>query len=109
MKKKQLGFETRSIHAGQTPDATTGAIMTPIFLSSTYVQKSPGDHKGYEYSRTGNPTRRAYEDCLASLEGGDRGFALASGCSAAALILLLLKAGDHVIANDDMYGGTYRL
>jgi cystathionine gamma-lyase len=109
MKKKDLGFETRAIHAGQSPDPTTGAIMTPVFLSSTYVQKSPGDHKGYEYSRTGNPTRRAYEDCLASLEGGDRGFAIASGCAATMLSLHLLKAGDHVVAGDDMYGGTFRL
>lgn len=109
MNKKNLGFETRSIHAGQVPDPSTGAIMTPIFMTSTYVQKSPGVNQGYEYSRTANPTRRAYEDCLASLENGDRGFALASGCSAALLIMHLLKAGDHVIANDDMYGGTYRL
>jgi cystathionine gamma-lyase len=109
MKKKQLGFETRAIHAGQSPDPTTGAIMTPVFLSSTYVQKSPGDHKGYEYSRTGNPTRRAYEDCVASLEGGDRGFAIASGCAATLLSLHLLKAGDHIVAGDDMYGGTFRL
>lgn len=109
MKKKQLGFETRAIHAGQSPDETTGAIMTPVFLSSTYVQKSPGDHKGWEYSRTGNPTRRAYEDCLASLEGGDRGFATASGCAGTLLALHLLKAGDHVVAGDDMYGGTFRL
>src|SRR5271167_839627 len=103
MSKKQLGFETRAIHAGQTPDPTTGAIMTPVFLSSTYVQKSPGDHKGYEYSRTGNPTRRAFEDCLTSLEEGDRGFALASGCSATLVVLSLLQAGDHVLAGDDMY------
>ena len=109
MKKKQLGFETRAIHAGQSPDETTGAIMTPVFLSSTYVQKSPGDHKGWEYSRTGNPTRRAYEDCLASLEGGDRGFAVASGCAGTLLALHLLKAGDHIVAGDDMYGGTFRL
>lgn len=109
MKKKQLGFETRAIHAGQAPDETTGAIMTPVFLSSTYVQKSPGNHKGWEYSRTGNPTRRAYEDCLASLEGGDRGFAVASGCAGTMLALHLLKAGDHIVAGDDMYGGTFRL
>lgn len=109
MKDKQLGFETRAIHAGQTPDPTTGAIMTPVFLSSTYVQKSPGVHKGYEYSRTSNPTRRAYEDCIASLEGGDRGFATASGCAATLLTSHLLGPGDHVIAGDDMYGGTFRL
>jgi len=109
MSKKQFGFETRAIHAGQSPDPTTGAIMTPVFLSSTYVQKSPGSHKGYEYSRTGNPTRRAYEDCMASLEGGDRGFAIASGCAAALLVCHLLKTGDHIVAGDDMYGGTFRL
>src|ERR1700759_3305389 len=105
MKKKILGFETRAIHAGQSPDPTTGAIMTPVYLSSTYVQKSPGDHKGYEYSRTGNPTRRAYEDCVASLEGGDRGFAIASGSSSTLLVCHLLKSGDHIVAGDDMYGG----
>lgn len=106
---KEFGFETRAIHAGQHPDETTGAIMTPIYLSSTYVQASPGVHKGYEYSRTSNPTRKAYEDCIASLEGGQRGFAFASGCSATLVALHLLSAGDHVIAGDDMYGGTFRL
>lgn len=107
--KKSLGFSTRAIHAGQTPDPTTGAIMTPVYLSSTYVQASPGVHKGYEYSRTGNPTRKAYEDCLASLEEGTHGFAFASGCAATTTILHLLKQGDHVIAGDDLYGGTFRL
>ncbi len=106
---KQFGFETRAIHAGQTPDPTTGAIMTPLYLSSTYVQESPGRHKGYEYSRTGNPTRKAYEDCLANLEAGRFGFAFASGCAASTTALHLLKTGDHVIACDDMYGGSYRL
>lgn len=106
---QRLGFDTRAIHAGQSPDPTTGAIMTPVYLTSTYVQKSPGQHQGYEYSRTGNPTRRAYEDCVADLEGGDRGFAIASGCAATMLTLHLLKAGDHVIASDDLYGGTFRL
>ncbi len=111
MKKemKNLGFSTRAIHAGQSPDPTTGAIMTPVYLSSTYVQESPGVHKGWEYSRTHNPTRRAFEDCLASLEGGTHGFAFASGCAATTTILHLLKSGDHVIAGDDMYGGTFRL
>jgi cystathionine gamma-lyase len=111
MKKesKNLGFSTRAIHAGQSPDPTTGAIMTPIYLSSTYVQESPGVHKGWEYSRTHNPTRRAFEDCLASLEGGTHGFAFASGCAATTTVLHLLKNGDHVIAGDDMYGGTFRL
>lgn len=107
--KKNLGFATRAIHAGQIPDPTTGAIMTPVYLSSTYVQASPGVHKGYEYSRTGNPTRKAYEDCLASLEDGTHGFAFASGCAATTTILHLLKQGDHVIAGDDLYGGTFRL
>jgi cystathionine gamma-lyase len=104
-----FGFETRAIHAGQQADPTTGAIMTPVYLSSTYVQESPGHHLGYEYSRTGNPTRKAYEDCLANLESGKFGFAFASGCAAATTALHLLKAGDHVIACDDMYGGTFRL
>lgn len=107
--KKQHGFSTRAIHAGQSPDPTTGAIMTPVYLTSTYVQESPGVHKGWEYSRTHNPTRKAYEDCMASLESGKFGFAFASGCAATTTILHLLKAGDHVIAGDDMYGGTFRL
>lgn len=107
--QKQFGFETRAIHAGQAPDPTTGAIMTPIYLTSTFVQESPGLHKGYEYSRTSNPTRKAYEDCLANLESGRFGFAFASGCAASTTVLHLLKAGDHVIASDDMYGGTFRL
>jgi cystathionine gamma-lyase len=106
---KTLGFATRAIHAGQSPDPTTGAIMTPVFLTSTYVQASPGVHKGYEYSRTGNPTRKAYEDCLANLEEGTHGFAFASGCAATTTVLHMLKQGDHVIAGDDMYGGTFRL
>ncbi|MFN8792340.1 MAG: cystathionine gamma-synthase [Bdellovibrionales bacterium] len=106
---KKLGFSTRAIHAGQSPDPSTGAIMTPVYLTSTYVQSSPGVHKGWEYSRTHNPTRRAFEDCLASLEEGTHGFAFASGCAASTTILHLLKQGDHVIANDDMYGGTFRL
>ena len=106
---KSKGFSTRAIHAGQEPDPTTGAIMTPIHLSSTYVQSSPGVHSGYEYSRTSNPTRRAYEDCLQSLEEGHRGFAFASGCAAMTTVMHLLKTGDHVVAGDDMYGGTFRL
>ena len=106
---KTKGFSTRAIHAGQEPDPTTSAIMTPIHLSSTYVQSSPGVHKGYEYSRTSNPTRRAYEDCLCSLEEGQRGFAFASGCAAMTTVMHLLKSGDHVVAGDDMYGGTFRL
>ena len=109
MSDKKSGFETRAIHAGQEPDPTTGAIMTPVYLTSTYVQSSPGVHKGYEYSRTHNPTRKAYEACIASLEGGTHGFAFASGLSATMVILHLIKSGDHVVAGDDMYGGTFRL
>lgn len=103
------GFSTRAIHAGQEPDPTTGAIMTPLYLTSTYVQSSPGVHKGWEYSRTHNPTRKAFENCLASLEDGKFGFGFASGCAATTTVLHLLKQGDHVVANDDMYGGTFRL
>ncbi len=106
---KELGFSTRAIHAGQQPDPTTGAIMTPVYLTSTFVQESPGVHKGWEYSRSHNPTRKAYEDCMASLESGKFGFAFASGCAATTTILHILKQGDHVIAGDDMYGGTFRL
>lgn len=107
--KFEQGFETRAIHAGQEPDPTTGAIMTPVYLTSTYVQQSPGVHKGYEYTRSHNPTRKAYEACIASLESGKHGFAFASGLSASMIVMQLLKAGDHVIAGDDMYGGTFRL
>lgn len=107
--KQELGFETRAIHAGQEPDPTTGAIMTPVYLSSTYVQASPGIHKGFEYSRTHNPTRKAYEACLASLENGKYGFAFASGCAATTTIAHLCKAGDHILLSDDLYGGTFRL
>jgi len=106
---KEFGFSTRAIHAGQKPDPTTGAIMTPLYLSSTFVQASPGVHKDYEYSRTSNPTRRAYEDCLASLEEGVRGFAFASGCAAMTTTMQMLSSGDHVVAGDDLYGGTFRL
>ena len=102
-------FSTRAIHAGQEPDPTTGAIMTPIYATSTYVQQSPGVHKGYDYARTHNPTRMAYERCVASLESGARGFAFASGMAATATVLELLDAGDHVVACDDLYGGTFRL
>ena len=102
-------FSTRAIHAGQEPDPTTGAIMTPIYATSTYVQQSPGVHKGYEYARTQNPTRMAYEHCVASLESGTRGFVFASGVAATATLLDLLDTGDHVVAADDLYGGTYRL
>ena len=102
-------FGTRAIHAGQEPDESTGAIMTPIYATSTYVQSSPGVHKGFEYSRSQNPTRFAYERCIADLEGGSRGFAFASGLAAMSTILELLDSGDQVIASDDLYGGTYRL
>lgn len=108
-KNLQLGLGTRAIHAGQTPDPTTGAIMTPIYATSTYVQSSPGIHKGYEYSRTQNPTRMAYERCVADLEGGKAGYAFGSGLAAASTVLDLLDSGSHVIAMDDLYGGTYRL
>ena len=104
-----LGLGTRAIHAGQHPDPSTGAIMTPIYATSTYVQKSPGVHQGYEYSRTQNPTRIAYEKCIADLEGGTAGFAFASGMATTATILDLLDTGSHVIAMDDLYGGSYRL
>ncbi len=107
MKKHKLS--TRVIHAGQKPDPSTGAIMTPIYASSTYVQRSPGDHQGWEYSRSHNPTRDAYEKCIADLEGGTRGLAFASGMAAASTILELLDAGDHVVAGDDLYGGSFRL
>jgi cystathionine gamma-lyase len=100
---------TLAIHAGQEPDPSTGAVMTPIYATSTYVQSSPGEHRGFEYSRTQNPTRFAYERCVAALEGGGRGFAFASGLAATATILELLDSGSHVIATDDVYGGTYRL
>jgi cystathionine gamma-lyase len=103
------GFNTRAVHAGQSPDPSTGAIMTPIFQTSTYVQSSPGVHQGWEYSRSQNPTRAALEGCIAALEGGAHGLAFASGCAATTTALALLSAGDHVIACDDLYGGTYRL
>ncbi len=102
-------FATRVIHAGQEPDPSTGAIMTPIYQTSTYVQESPGKHKGYDYARSINPTRSAYERCMADLENGDRGFAFASGLAGMATVLEMLEAGSHVIASDDLYGGTFRL
>jgi cystathionine gamma-lyase len=106
---KRLALATRAIHAGQQPDPSTGAIMTPIYATSTYVQRSPGDHQGWEYSRSHNPTRDAYEKCIADLEGGIRGFAFASGMAATATVLELLDSGDHVVAGDDLYGGSFRL
>jgi len=103
------GFATRAIHAGQEPDPATGAIMTPIYATSTYVQTSPGVHKGYDYARTANPTRSALEACVADLESGARGLAFASGLAGMATVLDALDAGAHIIASDDLYGGTYRL
>jgi cystathionine gamma-lyase len=105
----KLHFDTLAIHAGQSPDPTTGAIMTPVYLTSTYVQDGPGVHKGFEYSRTQNPTRHALQDCLAALEGARHGLAFASGLAATDAVLHLLSAGDHVLYSDDLYGGTFRL
>ena len=106
---KDLGLGTLAIHGGQSPDPSTGAVMPPIYATSTYAQSSPGVHQGFEYSRTHNPTRFAYERCAAALEGGSRGFAFASGLAATSTLLELLDSGDHVIAMDDLYGGSYRL
>jgi cystathionine gamma-lyase len=104
-----MKFATRAIHAGQEPDPSTGAVMTPIFQTSTYAQAGLGEHKGYEYSRSGNPTRTALEQCLAALEDGQYGLAFASGLAAENTVLSLLSAGDHLLSCDDLYGGTYRL
>ena len=104
-----MRFATRAIHAGQDPDPATGATIVPIYQTSTYTQEAPGQHKGYEYSRTGNPTRTALEECVASLEGGEYGLAFASGLAATVATMNLLSPGDHVVAGDDLYGGTYRL
>jgi cystathionine gamma-lyase len=108
-KEKPQGFATRTIHSGQPPDPTTGAIITPIYQTSTYVQQSPGVHKGFDYARSINPTRLAYEYCVADLENGVRGFAFASGLAGMATVLELLDSGAHAIASDDLYGGTFRL
>jgi cystathionine gamma-lyase len=107
--KKQHHIATRVIHAGQSPDPSTGAIMTPIYATSTYVQQSPGVHKGYDYSRSINPTRSAYERCIADLESGTRGWAFASGLAAMATALDALDSGSHIVVSDDLYGGTFRL
>jgi cystathionine beta-lyase/cystathionine gamma-synthase len=107
--KKPHEFATRAIHAGQEPDPSTGAVMTPIYATSTYVQESPGKHKGYDYARSINPTRLAYEKCIADLESGTRGFAFASGLAAMSTALDLLDSGSHVVVSDDLYGGTFRL
>ena len=106
---RSLCYAIWAIHAGQEPDPSTGAIMTPIYATSTYVQESPGKHKGYDYARSINPTRLAYEKCIADLESGTRGFAFASGLAAMATALELIDSGSHVIASDDLYGGTFRL
>lgn len=103
------GFNTRAIHGGQYPDPTTGAVITPIYATSTYVQEAPGVHKGFDYGRSHNPTRFAYERAVASLENGSEGFAFASGLAAATGVLEMLEHGSHVIASNDLYGGTYRL
>jgi cystathionine gamma-lyase len=104
-----MRFATRAIHVGQEPDPATGATITPIYQTSTYTQEAPGQHKGYEYSRTANPTRSALEECVAALEGADYGLAFASGLAATVATMSLLSPGDHVVAGDDLYGGTYRL
>lgn len=106
---RTLGFGTNAIHAGQSPDPTTGAIMTPVYMTSTYVQEAPSVNKGYDYSRSHNPTRTALEGNLAALEGGQHGLCFASGMAAIHCVLNLLQSGDHVIAGNDLYGGTYRL
>ena len=102
-------FATKAIHSGQEPDPSTGAVIGPIYATSTYAQESPGVFKGYDYSRTSNPTRKSLENCIADLESGGAGFAFASGMAATATILEMLDSGDHVISMDDVYGGTYRL
>ena len=107
--KNSQGFSTRAIHAGQRPDPTTGAVMTPIYATSTYAQESPGVNKGYEYARGKNPTREAFEACIADLEGGTHGFAFASGMAATSTALELLDAGAHIATGDDLYGGSWRL
>jgi len=109
MDDSALSLDTLCIHAGQQPDPTSGAVMTPIVLSSTFAQDGPGVHQGYDYSRAGNPTRTALEGCLAALEGGKHGIAFGSGCAATTAVLMMLKSGDHVLSSDDVYGGTFRI
>src|SRR5215216_1137034 len=104
-----MDFETRAIHEGQEPDPATGSVTVPIYQTSTFAQDAVGIHKGYEYARSGNPTRTALETALAALDGGQYGLAFASGLAAETTVALLLSAGDHVICGDDVYGGTYRL
>src|SRR5471030_22180 len=105
----RLAFSTRTVHGGQSHDPTTGAVMTPIYATSTYAQQSPGVHKGFDYARSQNPTRFAFERCIADLEGGSHGFAFASGLAAIATVLECLDHGAHIVASDDLYGGTRRL
>src|SRR5438105_7694836 len=104
-----MKFSTKAIHAGQEPDPSTGAIMTPIFQTATYAQAGLGEHKGFEYSRTDNPTRSALQECIAALEDGTYGLAFASGMAAESAILSLLSSGDHIVSCDDLYGGSYRI
>src|SRR3954465_3776591 len=106
---RPLALDTLAVHAGQPPDPVSGAVMTPIVLASTFAQDAPGKHKGFEYSRSGNPTRQALETCVAALEGGTRGLCFASGSAATATLLHTLRPGDHVLSGDDVYGGTFRL
>ncbi len=108
-REMKLGFSTLAVHAGQQADPETGAVMTPIYQTSTYAQESPGKHRGYEYSRTHNPTRTAYQQCVAALEGGKHALAFASGLATTDAIIKLLSAGDHVVCGDDVYGGTFRI
>jgi len=109
IKRRETGFQTKAIHAGQEPEPATGAVVVPIYQTSTFAQQAPGVHRGFEYSRSANPTRSALETCLASLEKGRQGLCFASGLAAGDAVLSLLQAGDHVVAMDDMYGGTFRL
>ncbi len=104
-----MRFETKAIHVGQAPDPSTGAVVTPVHFSSTFAQESPGKHRGYDYSRTANPTRKALEECAASLENARYGLAFASGMAAINDVLNLLKSGDHIVCTDDVYGGTFRI
>src|SRR5689334_22895736 len=104
-----MRFETLAVHAGQHPDPTFGAVMTPIYQTSTFAFKGVGEPGTFDYSRSGNPTRKALEDCLAALEGGTHGFAFATGMAAEATLLAMLEPGDHIIVHDDLYGGSYRL
>src|SRR3954462_7076873 len=107
--RREAGFSTRAIHEGQAPDPATGATVVPIYATSTFTQEGPGQHKGFEYARSGNPTRAALETCLAALEGGEQGLAFASGLAATTAVFSLLRPGDEVAAAADLYGGTYRL